>query len=70
MLICYTVIGFIVYIVLLLLGEMATQYPVAGSFNVYTTRFVDEAFGFGISWNYCVSYHFVFISSTVLTIDF
>lgn len=30
MLICYGVIGFIVYITLLLLGEMGTQYPVAG----------------------------------------
>ncbi|KAG5221845.1 amino acid permease-domain-containing protein [Salix suchowensis] len=29
-LICYTLIGFIVYVTLLLLGEMATQYPVAG----------------------------------------
>ena len=30
MLICYGVVGFVVYITLLLLGEMATQYPVAG----------------------------------------
>jgi amino acid transporter, AAT family len=30
MLICYSIIGFIVYVTLLLLGEMATQYPVAG----------------------------------------
>jgi len=30
MLICYSVVGFVVYITLLLLGEMATQYPVAG----------------------------------------
>jgi amino acid permease len=30
MLICYAIIGFIVYVTLLLLGEMATQYPVAG----------------------------------------
>jgi AAT family amino acid transporter len=30
MLICYSVVGFIVYVTLLLLGEMATQYPVAG----------------------------------------
>lgn len=30
MLICYAIVGFIVYITLLLLGEMATQYPVAG----------------------------------------
>ena len=31
MLVCYGVIGFIVYVTLLLLGEMATQYPVAGA---------------------------------------
>lgn len=31
MLICYAIVGFIVYITLLLLGEMATQYPVAGA---------------------------------------
>jgi len=31
MLICYGVTGFIVYVTLLLLGEMATQYPVAGA---------------------------------------
>jgi amino acid transporter, AAT family len=30
MLICYSIVGFVVYITLLLLGEMATQYPVAG----------------------------------------
>ena len=30
MLLCYGIVGFIVWITLLLLGEMATQYPVAG----------------------------------------
>jgi AAT family amino acid transporter len=30
MLICYSLVGAIVYVTLLLLGEMATQYPVAG----------------------------------------
>lgn len=29
-LICYGLVGFIVYVTLLLLGEMGTQYPVAG----------------------------------------
>ncbi|TFK44471.1 amino acid permease-domain-containing protein [Crucibulum laeve] len=52
MLICYSLVGFIVYITLLLLGEMATQYPVAGSFNAYTTRFFSPAYGFALSWNY------------------
>ncbi|KAK2467860.1 hypothetical protein APHAL10511_000155 [Amanita phalloides] len=51
-LICYTVIGFIVYVTLLLLGEMATQYPVAGSFNAYAVRFFSPAYGFALSWNY------------------
>ena len=52
MLICYTVVGFIVYVTLLLLGEMATQYPVAGSFNTYTTRFLSPSYGFALAWNY------------------
>lgn len=30
MLICHSIVGFIVYVTLLLLGEMATQYPIAG----------------------------------------
>ncbi|KIK68943.1 hypothetical protein GYMLUDRAFT_255560 [Collybiopsis luxurians FD-317 M1] len=51
-LICYAFIGFIVYVTLLLLGEMATQYPVAGSFNAYATRFFSSSYGFALSWNY------------------
>ncbi|KAF8518871.1 amino acid permease-domain-containing protein [Gautieria morchelliformis] len=51
-LICYSIVSGIVYITLLLLGEMATQYPVAGSFNAYATRFVDNSYGFALSWNY------------------
>ena len=38
MLICYSVVGFVVYITLLLLGEMATQYPVAGESLVAQSR--------------------------------
>ncbi|KAI0276500.1 amino acid permease-domain-containing protein [Russula aff. rugulosa BPL654] len=52
MLICYSIVGFIVYVTLLLLGEMATQYPIAGSFNAYATRFFSPAYGFALSWNY------------------
>ncbi|KAF8135593.1 amino acid permease/ SLC12A domain-containing protein [Boletus edulis] len=52
MFICYAIVGFIVYVTLLLLGEMATQYPVAGSFNAYTTRFFSPSYGFALSWNY------------------
>lgn len=52
MLICYSIVGFVVYVTLLLLGEMATQYPVAGSFNAYATRFFSPSYGFALSWNY------------------
>src|ERR1700677_1143694 len=52
MLICYSIVGFIVHITVLLLGEMATQYPVAGSFNAYTTRFFSPSYGFALAWNY------------------
>ncbi|TFY54320.1 hypothetical protein EVJ58_g8932 [Rhodofomes roseus] len=31
---------------------MATQYPVAGSFNAYATRFFSPGYGFALSWNY------------------
>lgn len=52
MLICYGIVGFIVYVTVLLLGEMATQYPVTGSFNAYATRFFSPAYGFALAWNY------------------
>ncbi|EJC99889.1 uncharacterized protein FOMMEDRAFT_142721 [Fomitiporia mediterranea MF3/22] len=51
-LICYGIIGFIVYITLLLLGELSTQYPVAGSFTVYAARFFSPSYAFALSWNY------------------
>jgi AAT family amino acid transporter len=35
-LIAYSIVGFIVYVTLLLLGEMGTQYPVAGMYDRHT----------------------------------
>lgn len=52
MLIAYSVTGTIVFLTLLALGEMATFIPVAGSFCVFAGRFVDDAFGFALTWNY------------------
>lgn len=39
-LICYSLVGFVVYVTLLLLGEMATQYPVAGRFRALRQSFI------------------------------
>lgn len=37
---------------MLTLGEMAAFVPVAGSFCTYAGRFVDDALGFALTWNY------------------
>ncbi|KAJ7350342.1 amino acid permease-domain-containing protein [Mycena albidolilacea] len=55
LIIAYALVGFIVYVTLLLLGEMATQYPVAGSFNAYSARFFSPSYAFAISWNYFIN---------------
>jgi lysine-specific permease len=38
------------------LAELATQYPISGSFNTFGSRFVDEAFGFALAYNYYFSW--------------
>ncbi|GLI78992.1 basic amino-acid permease [Penicillium ochrochloron] len=51
-LIAYAICGGIVFITMLCLGEMAAFVPVAGSFCTYAGRFVDDALGFALTWNY------------------
>ena len=38
------------------LAELATQFPISGSFNTFGSRFVDEAFGFALAYNYYFSW--------------
>ncbi|KAF2652412.1 hypothetical protein K491DRAFT_718929 [Lophiostoma macrostomum CBS 122681] len=52
LLICYTIVGGIVFVTMLSLGEMAAFVPVAGSFCTFAGRYVDDAFGFALTWNY------------------
>jgi len=54
-------IGFIITGVMLLftvmaLGELATMYPVNGSFYNYSVRFIDPAWGFAMGWNYVLNW--------------
>ena len=51
-LLAYTVIGFMVYLLMQSLGEMSTYMPVSGAFEEYGTRFVSPSFGFAVGWNY------------------
>ncbi|OAQ66497.1 amino acid permease [Pochonia chlamydosporia 170] len=52
LLICYAITGAIVFVTMLSLGEMAAFIPIAGSFCSFAGRFVDDAFGFALTWNY------------------
>lgn len=52
MLIAYLIVGCIVFLTMLSLGEMAAFMPIAGSFCTFAGRFVDGAFGFALTWNY------------------
>ncbi|OBA19149.1 hypothetical protein METBIDRAFT_79706 [Metschnikowia bicuspidata var. bicuspidata NRRL YB-4993] len=54
--IAYTLIGFVVFMVLSALGEVATFLPLADGFAGYMTRYVDEALGFACGWVYLIKY--------------
>lgn len=48
----YLITGFNVFAVIHSLGEMATYLPLPGAVPVYAARYVDEALGFTLGWNY------------------
>jgi len=55
-LIAYTAVGFLVYIVMTALGEMAAWIPHGSGFAGYATRFCDPALGFALGWTYWCKY--------------
>lgn len=55
-LVAYGVMGVMVYFLMTGLGEMATYYPVSGSFGAYAARFIDPAAGFALGWNYWLNW--------------
>lgn len=54
--ITYSVIGFVVFMVLSGLGEVATFIPLADGFAGYCSRYVDESLGFACGWVYLMKY--------------
>ncbi|EPQ28828.1 uncharacterized protein PFL1_03631 [Pseudozyma flocculosa PF-1] len=48
----FILIGFMLLAVVMALGELASIFPVAGSFAAYSTRFIDPAVGFAMAYNY------------------
>ena len=58
--ISFTLIGLMMFCVIHALGELAVMFPIAGSFSVYSTRFIDPAWGFSMGWNYAMQWLVVF----------
>lgn len=54
--ISYSFIGFIVFLVMAALGEMAAWLPLSSGFTGYATRFCDPALGFALGWTYWFKY--------------
>lgn len=52
LLLCYAIVGAIVFVTMLSLGEMAAFVPVSGSFCTFAGRYVDDSLGFALTWNY------------------
>ncbi|CAM9023112.1 unnamed protein product [Wickerhamomyces anomalus] len=52
----YGFIGFIVYIVMCCIGEMATYIPQPEGFSGYTSRYCDPALGFAVGYCYLFKY--------------
>ncbi|EXJ91825.1 AAT family amino acid transporter [Capronia epimyces CBS 606.96] len=54
--IAYGLIGIMLYCTVHALGEMAVLFPIAGAFSVYSSRFIDPAWGFAMGWNYALNW--------------
>ncbi|KAI9344149.1 amino acid permease/ SLC12A domain-containing protein [Pilaira anomala] len=55
-LVAYGIVGFLVFCMMMSLGEMAAFIPVSGSFSHYAKRFVDPSLGFMLGWIYWVNW--------------
>ncbi|KAJ9138168.1 Amino acid permease [Pleurostoma richardsiae] len=52
----YTIIGFLVFLVMAALGEMAAWLPMSAGFTGYASRFCDPSLGFALGWTYWFKY--------------
>lgn len=50
----YLIGGFLLYMVMSCLGELAVHMPVTGSFQTYATKYIHPTAGFSLGWMYFV----------------
>ncbi|KAK7214764.1 hypothetical protein V2G26_002767 [Clonostachys chloroleuca] len=55
-LICFALIGILVFNVAHTLGELAVMYPVSGGFYTYSIRFISPSWGFAVGWIYVLQW--------------
>ncbi|KAJ4335657.1 hypothetical protein N0V95_008838 [Ascochyta clinopodiicola] len=55
-LIGFTAIGVMIYLMMQALAELAVMYPINGAFTMYIVRFVDPSWGFACGWQYAISW--------------
>ncbi|XP_055339229.1 uncharacterized protein LOC129588858 [Paramacrobiotus metropolitanus] len=73
LLIGFALIGSMLFNVVMALGELAVMYPIAGSFSVYASRFIDPAWGFAMGWNYALQWLVVLpleLTASAITINY
>jgi amino acid transporter len=71
--IAYSVVGFIVYLVMCALGEMAAWIPLESGFTGYAARFCDPSLGFSLGYTYWLKYIVVApnqLTAAALTIQY
>ncbi|KAL7626803.1 amino acid transporter [Parahypoxylon ruwenzoriense] len=54
--ISYSIVGFVVFLVMAALGEMAAWLPMSAGFTGYASRFCDPSLGFALGWTYWLKY--------------
>ncbi|MDR0985116.1 MAG: amino acid permease [Endomicrobium sp.] len=52
LLLSYLLAGFIVYLIMRALGEVAVENPVSGSFSAYAHKYISPCAGFMVGWTY------------------
>lgn len=63
--ISYTIIGFLVFLVMAALGEMAAWLPMSAGFTGYASRFCDPSLGFALGW--CYWFKYIIVTPNQLT---
>ncbi|NGY69739.1 amino acid permease [Bacillus megaterium] len=52
----YILVGFLVYLVMLCLGELTVSMPVTGSFQTYASKYIGPSTGFTVGWMYWLNW--------------